>query len=135
MPFGIEKVLYRGAKRYQMTSKKGHNYYKGTGSGAMGRHTSRGGYIIDLRKVRTYVVPDLSNCEYKPYVTPEAKRGIKFSLNTNEYLNILRRELYPTETIYDTVKTGERSRKRFNPPNEEANQQEEVTAEEQSRLF
>lgn len=31
----------------------------GTGSGAMGRHTKRGGYIIDWNKVRTYVVPDL----------------------------------------------------------------------------
>jgi hypothetical protein len=33
----------------------------GTGSGAMGRHTKRGGYLIDWNKVRTYVVPDLTD--------------------------------------------------------------------------
>lgn len=27
----------------------------------MGRHTKRGGYLIDWNKVRTFVVPDLEN--------------------------------------------------------------------------
>lgn len=31
----------------------------GTGSGAMGRHTKNGGYLVDWNKVRTFVVPDL----------------------------------------------------------------------------
>lgn len=31
----------------------------GTGTGAMGRHTKRGGYKVDWNRVRTYVVPDL----------------------------------------------------------------------------
>lgn len=82
--FGVIRGLYRGARRTPMTSKRGHNYYKGTynifftkshstpfsicwfvhtgtGSGAMGRHTKRGGYLIDWNKVRTYVVPDLTD--------------------------------------------------------------------------
>jgi Mitochondrial ribosomal protein L27 len=33
----------------------------GTGSGAMGRHTKRGGYLVDWNKVRTYVVPDMTD--------------------------------------------------------------------------
>jgi hypothetical protein len=31
----------------------------GTGSGAMGRHTKNGGYLVDWNKVRSFVVPDL----------------------------------------------------------------------------
>jgi large subunit ribosomal protein L41 len=27
----------------------------------MGRHTKKGGYVIDWNKVRTFVVPDLEN--------------------------------------------------------------------------
>lgn len=50
-----------GLRRLALTTKQGpHNYYKGNRTGAMGRHTKHGGYIIDFRKVRTYVVPDLS---------------------------------------------------------------------------
>ncbi|CAG8802111.1 20978_t:CDS:2, partial [Cetraspora pellucida] len=93
MPFGVEKALYRGARRYPMTSKRGHNYYKGTGSGAMGWHTKKGGYKIDLKKVRTYVVPDLSDCKYKPYVEPDAKKGIKYDLSPGKYLELLKESL------------------------------------------
>ncbi|ORX88174.1 hypothetical protein K493DRAFT_200026, partial [Basidiobolus meristosporus CBS 931.73] len=72
--FGIVRAICRGARRDPMTSKRGHNYYKGVscvslligfhpfmgkGSGAMGRNTKHGGYIIDYNKVRTYVVPNL----------------------------------------------------------------------------
>ncbi|KAF7721028.1 hypothetical protein EC973_005538 [Apophysomyces ossiformis] len=67
--FGVIRSLPRGASRAPLTSKKGHNYYKGTGSGAMGRHTKRGGYIIDWNKVRTFVVPDLEGFTLGPYVS------------------------------------------------------------------
>ncbi|GAB5588333.1 60S ribosomal protein L27 [Umbelopsis nana] len=67
--FGVIRGLYRGARRTPMTSKRGHNYYKGTGSGAMGRHTKRGGYLIDWNKVRTYVVPDITDFNLSPYVS------------------------------------------------------------------
>ncbi|RUS30736.1 hypothetical protein BC938DRAFT_479025 [Jimgerdemannia flammicorona] len=60
--FGVIRGIYRGAKRYPMTAKRGHNYYKGTGSGSTGMHTRRGGYIIDWNKVRTFKVPDLNDC-------------------------------------------------------------------------
>lgn len=33
----------------------------GTGGGAMGRHTKRGGYFIEWEKVRSFVVPDLTD--------------------------------------------------------------------------
>ncbi|KAJ2556557.1 60S ribosomal protein L27, mitochondrial [Coemansia sp. RSA 1933] len=65
----VIRGLFRGAKRGVMTAKKGRNFYKGNRTGSMGRHTKHGGYVIDLDKVRTYVVPDLANCELKPYVS------------------------------------------------------------------
>ena len=34
-------------------------YYKGNRTGAMGRHTKHGGYVIEWNRVRTYVVPSL----------------------------------------------------------------------------
>ncbi len=57
--------LYSRLRRLPLTTKQVSNgFYKGTGSGAMGRHTKHGGYLIDLDKVRTYVVPEqLKNCK------------------------------------------------------------------------
>lgn len=50
--------LYRKLQRLALTTKQVNGgYYKGTGSGSMGRHTKHGGYVIEWQKVRTYVVP------------------------------------------------------------------------------
>ena len=52
------QALFRRVRHFQLTTKQGpKDYYKGTGSGRMGRHTKHGGYRIDYRLVRTYVVP------------------------------------------------------------------------------
>ncbi|OLL24604.1 54S ribosomal protein L27, mitochondrial [Neolecta irregularis DAH-3] len=61
-----------GALRLRLTRTKHGNkdYYKGTGSGAMGRHTKHGDYVILPERVRTYVVPEsFSTCKLTPYVT------------------------------------------------------------------
>jgi large subunit ribosomal protein L41 len=48
----------RIARRLALTTKQVNGgYYKGTRTGSMGSHTKHGGYIIDPKKVRTYVVP------------------------------------------------------------------------------
>ncbi|KAI8339933.1 mitochondrial ribosomal protein L27-domain-containing protein [Chlamydoabsidia padenii] len=67
--FGVIRSIPRGAKRLQLTAKQGHNFYKGTGSGAMGRHTKNGGYKVDWTKVRTFVVPNLEGFTLAPYVS------------------------------------------------------------------
>ncbi|KAG4304123.1 hypothetical protein PORY_002487 [Pneumocystis oryctolagi] len=54
--FKPSKII-SGAKRLPMTSKQGRQFYKGSRTGSMGRHTKKGGYIIDWTKVRTFVVP------------------------------------------------------------------------------
>lgn len=47
-----------------ITKQVSNGFYKGTGSGAMGRHTKHGGYVIEWKKVRTYVVPEqLKECK------------------------------------------------------------------------
>nr|CAG8507825.1 5510_t:CDS:2 [Entrophospora candida] len=61
-------TLYRGSRRIPMTAKRGHEYYKGNRSGAIGSHTKKGGYRIDIKKVRNFIVPDLTDFKIKPYV-------------------------------------------------------------------
>ncbi|KAJ1907469.1 60S ribosomal protein L27, mitochondrial [Tieghemiomyces parasiticus] len=61
--------IFRGASRAPMTGKRGHNYYKGTRTGSMGKHTTKGGYSVDWGKVRTYYVPDMTGFELKAYVS------------------------------------------------------------------
>ncbi|KAI7894009.1 mitochondrial ribosomal protein L27-domain-containing protein [Mucor mucedo] len=81
--FGVIKSIPRGASRMPLTAKKGHNFYKGTGSGAMGRHTKNGGYLVDWNKVRTFVVPDLENFALGPYVSRKTPVAFKKTTNTN----------------------------------------------------
>lgn len=56
--FKSTQPLYRRLQRLALTTKQVNGgYYKGTGTGSMGRHTKYGGYVVEWRKVRTYVVP------------------------------------------------------------------------------
>ena len=55
----LSSILH-GATRGVLTSKQGNkNFYKGHGSGRMGRHTPKG-YLLEPWRERTFVVPDLS---------------------------------------------------------------------------
>lgn len=49
-------------RHLKMTTKDvGRGFYKGNRTGAMGRHTKYGTYVIMWDKVRTYAVPDLKD--------------------------------------------------------------------------
>ncbi|KAK0640936.1 mitochondrial ribosomal protein L27-domain-containing protein [Cercophora newfieldiana] len=62
-------------RKLRLTTKDvNKGYYKGTGSGSMGRHTKHGGYIIDWSKVRTYVVPPLEGFKLTPFVSKAIQR-------------------------------------------------------------
>ncbi|KAL8671845.1 MAG: hypothetical protein Q9168_003661 [Polycauliona sp. 1 TL-2023] len=93
--------LLRRLRRLALTTKQVNGgYYKGTGSGSMGRHTKHGGYIIDYRKVRTYVVPaNLKDFKLTPFVTKtmEPLKGdfegdAKGGLSGDRYLDRWKRE-------------------------------------------
>lgn len=59
------------------TKMVGKGFYRGTGAGSMGAHTPKGGYLIDYRKVRHFVKPDLQQIELTPFVSAELYRGYK----------------------------------------------------------
>lgn len=63
-----------GSKRHPLTTKQGNKtFYKGTGSAGYGKLNSAGHFIIDWKKVRTYVVPaDLHTTNLKSLVLPDA---------------------------------------------------------------
>lgn len=67
--YGLTK---RGSKRHPLTSKQGNkNFYKGTGSSGYGKLNAAGTYIVDWKKVRTYVVPaDMNGTDLKALVSP-----------------------------------------------------------------
>ncbi|KAG5358466.1 54S ribosomal protein L27 [Yarrowia sp. B02] len=67
--YGVSK---NGNKRLPLTSKQGNkNFYKGHGAAGVGKTTSKGRYIINRDKVRTFVVPaGLESCDLKPFVSP-----------------------------------------------------------------
>lgn len=62
-------------RHLKMTTKDvGRGFYKGNRTGAMGRHTKYGTYVIMWDKVRTYVVPDLKN--FKVWLVAIATGGL-----------------------------------------------------------
>ncbi|KZF24887.1 50S ribosomal protein-like protein YmL27 [Xylona heveae TC161] len=73
--FKPTQPLLKRLRRLALTTKQVNGgYYKGTGSGSMGRHTKHGGYIIEWNKVRTYVVPEaLQDCQLTPFVSKNIK--------------------------------------------------------------
>ncbi|TLS24075.1 hypothetical protein PpBr36_08141 [Pyricularia pennisetigena] len=67
-----QRLLMKGAfRKFRLTTKDANKgFYKGTGTGSMGRHTKHGGYIVEFDKVRTYVVPkNLDEFKLSPFVT------------------------------------------------------------------
>lgn len=50
--------------RVRFTTKNvAKGFYRGTGTGALGAHTQYGNYLIDWRKVRHFVVPNLKDAK------------------------------------------------------------------------
>jgi len=60
-------VLCRRTKsRVAFTTKRvGPGFYRGNQTGSLGAHTQHGSYVIDWRKVRHYVVPELKNLKVR----------------------------------------------------------------------
>jgi len=57
-----------------MSRSKGKNYYKGRRSGSMGFLTKHARFMVDWKKVRTYVVPEgIAESGLQPYVSKNVK--------------------------------------------------------------
>ncbi|RKP13213.1 hypothetical protein BJ684DRAFT_20286 [Piptocephalis cylindrospora] len=61
------------------------SYPLGKRTGSMGNHTKYGGYVIDWKKVRHFVAPDMKGCEFKPYVSRRAEEPQR-SLTIQDFL-------------------------------------------------
>ncbi len=62
-------------KRLPLTTKRARKgYYKGNRCNTEGRHTSKGGYIMDRSRMLELVVPDLAGFKLKPYVSNATPR-------------------------------------------------------------
>ncbi|KNE57110.1 hypothetical protein AMAG_02860 [Allomyces macrogynus ATCC 38327] len=80
-------MLARGASRKPLSPKGGNkNYYKGTGSKAMGQFVEgKSEYRIMPSKVRQFVVPDLTGFKLKAYVS-WAVEAPKAALTKEDFL-------------------------------------------------
>eukprot|EP01128_Nolandella_sp_AFSM9_P008158 TRINITY_DN4719_c0_g1_i1.p1 TRINITY_DN4719_c0_g1~~TRINITY_DN4719_c0_g1_i1.p1 ORF type:complete len:161 (-),score=44.29 TRINITY_DN4719_c0_g1_i1:253-735(-) len=74
---GLNKKMGRRALRGKTNSKKGpRNFAKGRGARLMGKVSSKGKFTYRSFRTPVFMVPDLTDCELKPYVaygTPKVK--------------------------------------------------------------
>ncbi|KAI0010377.1 mitochondrial ribosomal protein L27-domain-containing protein [Xylariaceae sp. FL0662B] len=65
------QALLKRYRKLPLTTKDiNKGFYKGTRTGNVGQHTKYGGFIVDWRKVRTYVVPSgLKTFKLTPFVS------------------------------------------------------------------
>ena len=62
-------------KRLPLTTKRARKgFYKGNQCNPEGRHTAKGGYVMDRSKMLELVVPDLTGFKLKPYVASSTPR-------------------------------------------------------------
>lgn len=65
-------IMTRASLYGPLSPKRGNKeFYKGTGAVKGGRHTKKGKYIIDPRKQKHIMMPELTGFQLKPYVSME----------------------------------------------------------------
>uniref|UniRef100_A0A7S2RFS1 39S ribosomal protein L41, mitochondrial n=1 Tax=Rhizochromulina marina TaxID=1034831 RepID=A0A7S2RFS1_9STRA len=63
-------------KRLPLSPKRARKgYYKGNGCRSEGRHTSKGGFVVDKNRLLELVVPDLQGFKLKPYVSRATEKS------------------------------------------------------------
>lgn len=96
-------VLGRAVRRLALSTKQaGKDYYKGTGTGSMGSHTKWGTYILDVKKMRTYVVPDLTGFEVCLYTV----RGKHWLMKAIQLTPFVDRNVKPQRDPFRGVERG-----------------------------
>ncbi|KAJ5654506.1 hypothetical protein N7490_001509 [Penicillium lividum] len=86
--------------RLRFTTKSVNGgYYKGTRTGSMGHFDKKGNYVIDWKKVRTYVVPDdLAEFDLTPFVSK------KVQPKRDQYVKQITTRTGRTVTVVDSLK-------------------------------
>eukprot|EP00729_Bicosta_minor_P006076 gene6076-1466_t len=79
-------TVLRGARRGVMSAKNGNKeYYRGRGCNKTGFLTRKGRFVVDPFRVVSFVVPDLSQCQLKPYVSYKGAK-VESSVLTSDQL-------------------------------------------------
>mmetsp|Transcript_11420 Transcript_11420/g.13094 ORF Transcript_11420/g.13094 Transcript_11420/m.13094 type:complete len:94 (-) Transcript_11420:1150-1431(-) len=69
-----------------VSPKRGNRlYYKGKGGLKPGRHTKHGRYVLDPKRKKELVVPELEGFTLKPYVSRELPRPTKFKMRKPQF--------------------------------------------------
>lgn len=100
-------ILLRPYRKLRLTVKDvNKGFYKGTRTGSMGRHTKKGGYIIEYEKVRTYVVPSLANFNVSASPTdpsrvrPSGVRRRQTAADPDQLTPFITKRVRPTFGVY-----------------------------------
>ncbi|KAI6653238.1 hypothetical protein LOD99_3763 [Oopsacas minuta] len=95
------------AKRGTITSKKGNRFfYKGRGVGSRGVHLSKGIYQIQPWRIYNFIVPDLTNCLFKPYVSSRTPIVKVDDVYSDDLTHLTRKEVnFDLNPLDDTVVT------------------------------
>ncbi|KAJ4424883.1 60S ribosomal protein L27, mitochondrial [Gnomoniopsis sp. IMI 355080] len=74
--FRPTQALFKRFRKLRLTTKDiNKGFYKGTRTGKVGNHDKHGGYRIDFKLVRHYVVPkNLNEFKLTPFVTNNVRR-------------------------------------------------------------
>ncbi|XP_064407460.1 large ribosomal subunit protein mL41-like [Halichondria panicea] len=100
---GIFRGVVAGATRGVMTSKRGNkNFYKGRGAKGTGRHTRKGGFIINRSRIPEIVVPNLEGFKLKPYVSLKTPYIIGKPMTAEDILDVVRPLVTDTELSTNT---------------------------------
>ncbi|KAJ3111483.1 hypothetical protein HK100_002668, partial [Physocladia obscura] len=91
-----------------LTSKLGNkNFYKGKGSGAMGRWTQRGNYLLEPFRFRQYIIPDLAECKLTPFINPNISKSKAHG--SHSVLDYFTNENLPADLPTSLVKNMQRA--------------------------
>jgi len=73
----MNKGIRSSRKRRWRSTKEGlKGYYKGVGVPSLGKSTSKGAFVMDLKKVPVFDVPSLEGFQYSPYVSKSIKKPV-----------------------------------------------------------
>eukprot|EP01104_Vermistella_antarctica_P004513 TRINITY_DN14951_c0_g1_i1.p2 TRINITY_DN14951_c0_g1~~TRINITY_DN14951_c0_g1_i1.p2 ORF type:complete len:129 (+),score=20.20 TRINITY_DN14951_c0_g1_i1:53-388(+) len=87
----VRGAAFRRANRGLMTGKQGpRGFMKGKGCKPMGRHTTKGHFILEKRRLPVYDVPDTTDFKLNAYVSHSTKKTSEAPPNMNRLVHIMK---------------------------------------------
>ena len=90
----VRGFLLSKAKRGPISSKKGNRFfYKGRGVGSRGVFLSKGVFQIQPWRIYNFIVPDLTGCKLKPYVSSRTPLVSVSDVYSDDLTHLSRKEI------------------------------------------